>query len=114
MVELGINGTLIVGKYNPNWSAVHPLESATIMGNSVMFTVKDEIIRAHFRLTMAGRNVATLEGWITDADWLQAVEDANKRPLTPVQALAVRITLTEAGKRKGKVISLGAFERGSQ
>jgi hypothetical protein len=114
MVELGINGTFIIGKYNPNWSAVHPLESATIIGNSVMFTVKDEILRAHFRLTMAGTNVATLEGWVTDADWLEAVENANRRLLIPQQALAVRITLTDVAKRRGKVISLGAFERGSQ
>jgi hypothetical protein len=93
---------------------VHPLESATIIGKSVEFTVKDEILRAHFRLTITGANTATVEGWVTDADWLEALENANRRRLTPQQALVVRLILTDAAKRRGKVISLGAFERGSQ
>jgi hypothetical protein len=101
----------IVGRYAPNWSEIAPL-NGTAQGDTVQFVTSDPLLRVHFRMTMLGTDMAMVEGWMTDEDFLAALSNANRIARTPRQALAARLLLEDAGKRLGKPISLGMFIRG--
>lgn len=111
MFELHGFGDSVDGKYAPNWSGVYPIQDATIIGDTVEFTVEDQILRAHFRMTMRGPDKAIVEGWNTEEDILAGVEKANRMRLSRQQALVVRIVLEGAASRKGQPMSLGIFVR---
>jgi hypothetical protein len=63
-------------------------------------------------MAMLGTEMATVQGWMTEEDWLAGLANANRMVRTPQQALAARLILEDAGKHLGKPKSLGMFVRG--
>jgi len=112
--QLKLAGYSIVGNYAPpNWSGPYPIQEGMIVGDTVEFAVADQVLRAHFRMTMLEPDRATVESWITDEDWRSALAKANKTVRNRQQALQARLILNEAAKHIGKPVSQGIFVRGT-
>lgn len=111
MFRLMQAGTQVSGTCAPNWQAIVPVRDGSAMGDTLEFTVDDQVFRLHVRMTLVGDDQAKVEQWVTDEDWMASLQRAGKAARTPQQAILARAILEQNAGKFRKPVTVGIFTR---
>jgi hypothetical protein len=112
MFKFSQSGTLVEGTCVPNWGTSLPFSDGLAVDDTLEFVVDDrQVFRTHFKMTVAGKDRAKLEEWVTDEDLMMSLQRANKTARTPQQALVLRAIIEENSRKLRKPATVGIFTR---
>jgi hypothetical protein len=75
------------------------------------FAVDDSLVRLHFRLTMMGKDSATLGAWATSEDYVESLTRAKKMARNQQEALRLKTILDANAKLIGPPKTYGVFQK---